>query len=194
MQTDAVAAAKSRPDLEQLMIGCQKADVQATKTLVEVLSPQLLCFFAAQLGSQTDADDMLQEAWLRIHSARHTYRAGEPLLGWVYATARRVRVDIYRKRRRIRLREVAVDAFPEVASKVSEPDPLPSFDELIAVLPESQRGVLVLVKVNGLNVEETSGATSSTPGATKQKAHRAYERVRSLLHGTQAAAVARPGA
>jgi RNA polymerase sigma-70 factor (ECF subfamily) len=163
------------------MIGCQQADAVATTTLVEVLSPQLHRFFAAQMGSRAEADDMLQEVWLRIHRARHTYRPGDPLLAWVYAIARRVRVDNYRKRRRIAWREVAADVLPEAPAKAPEPDELLSFDELVAALPENQCEVLVMLKVTGLSVEETARATSSTVGAVKQKAHRAYERLRSLL-------------
>jgi RNA polymerase sigma-70 factor (ECF subfamily) len=189
-QTDKVASAKSQPDLERLMIGCQRGDAVATTTLVNVLSPQLHRFFASQMGSRMEADDMLQEVWLRIHRARHTYRAGEPLLAWVYAIARRVRVDNYRKRRRIAWREVAADVLPEPPAQAPEPDELPSFDELVAALPESQREVLVMLKVTGLSVEEAARATSSTVGAVKQKAHRAYERLRSLLQQKPTAGVA----
>jgi len=38
-----------------------------------------------------------------------------------------------------------------------------------------------MLKVNGLSIEEVARATSSTIGAVKQKAHRAYERLRKLL-------------
>jgi RNA polymerase sigma-70 factor (ECF subfamily) len=51
-------------------------------------------------------------------------------------------------------------------------------------LPESQREVLIMLKVNGLSVEEIARATSSTVGAVKQKAHRAYEKLRNLLQQT----------
>jgi RNA polymerase sigma-70 factor, ECF subfamily len=56
-----------------------------------------------------------------------------------------------------------------------------AFDELLAQLPESQREVLTLLKVEGLSVEEVALATASTVGAVKQKAHRAYERLRKFL-------------
>ena len=52
------------------------------------------------------------------------------------------------------------------------------------------RDVLVVLKVNGLSVEETARATSSKVGAVKQKAHRAYERLRSLLQQKPTAGVA----
>jgi RNA polymerase sigma-70 factor (ECF subfamily) len=41
--------------------------------------------------------------------------------------------------------------------------------------------------VNGLSVEEIARATSSTAGAVKQKAHRAYEKLRNLLQQTPTA-------
>jgi RNA polymerase sigma-70 factor (ECF subfamily) len=167
--------------LEQLMVRYQQADVAATSALIERISPQLYRFFAAQLGNADDASDMLQDPWLRIHRVRHTYRAGEPLLPWVYAIARRVRVDSYRKRRRIATREVAVEVLPETPAKSQDAGELPPFDQLIAELPSSQREVLTMLKVNGLSLEEVARATSSSVGSVKQKAHRAYERLRVLL-------------
>jgi RNA polymerase sigma-70 factor (ECF subfamily) len=124
---------------------------------------------------------MLQDAWLRIHRVRHTYRPGEPLLPWVYAIARCVRVDSYRKRRRIAVREILVEVLPEPSVESVEPTDLPPFDQLIAPLPASQREVLTMLKVNGLTLEEVARATSSSVGSVKQKAHRAYERLRGLL-------------
>ena len=70
---------------------------------------------------------------------------------------------------------------PELQAQTDRRTDLPPFDEMVAALPESQREVLVMLKVNGLSIEEIACATASTPGAVKQKAHRAYERLRSLL-------------
>jgi RNA polymerase sigma-70 factor (ECF subfamily) len=163
------------------MVRYQQADASATTVLIERLSPQLYRFFAAQLGAREDANDMLQDAWLRIHRVRHTYRPGEPVLPWVYAIARRVRVDSYRKRRRVASREIVVETLPEPALINDEPSDLPPFHQLIAELPDSQREVLTLLKVNGLSIEEVARATSSSVGSVKQKAHRAYERLRAVL-------------
>ena len=124
---------------------------------------------------------MLQDTWLRIHRVRHTYRAGDPVLPWVYTIARRVRVDSYRKRYRISSREMGVDVLPEFPTHTDETSSLPSFEELVAALPESQREVVTMLKVDGLSLEEIARVTSSTTGAVKQKAHRAYERLRKIL-------------
>jgi len=193
MQPDAGASTSSSTDLDQLMRRYQQADSAAAAALVELLSPKLYRFFASQMGSRADADDMLQDVWLGIHRVRHTYRPGEPLLPWVYAIARRVRVDNYRKRRRISLREMAVDVLPEPPQRNDETSDLPPFEELVAALPESQSAVLTMLKVNGLSIEEVARATSSTAGAVKQKAHRGYERLRKFLERTPTEQPARRG-
>ena len=180
MQLEAHPSAFPNAEFEQLMARYQQADPRAVTALVERLSPQLYRFFASQLGNRADAEDMLQDAWMRIHRVRHTYRAGDPVLPWVYTIARRVRVDNYRKRFRIASREMGVDVLPEFPTHTDETS-LPSFEELVAVLPESQREVITMLKVDGLSLEEIARVTSSTTGAVKQKAHRAYERLRKLL-------------
>jgi RNA polymerase sigma-70 factor (ECF subfamily) len=133
------------------------------------------------MASRQQADDLLQETWLRIHRVRHTYRPGEPVLPWIYAIARRVRVDGYRRTRRIMLREIAMEVLPERLVEAEPRNPGPAFDTLVAALPEAQREVITMLKVGGLSLEEVARATSSTVGAVKQKAHRAYERLRKLL-------------
>jgi DNA-directed RNA polymerase specialized sigma24 family protein len=69
------------------MVCYQQADPEAPTVLVRGLSPVLLSFFRSQFAIREQADDLLQETWLRIHRVRHTYRPGEPLLPWVFAIA-----------------------------------------------------------------------------------------------------------
>jgi len=162
----------------------QAGDFAAATALIDRISPQLHRFFAAQFASRTDADDLLQETWLRIHRVRHTYRQGEPVLPWFYAIARRVRVDHYRKSMRIRAREERLaqasspSASPEQAGRAHE------LEALLAPLSDSQREVLEMLKVAGMSLEEVARATSSTVGSVKQKVHRAYKKLRQKMGST----------
>ena len=185
------APESSTPELEQLMVQYQGGDADAARALAGLLSVQLHSFFASQMGDRAEAEDMTQETWLRIHRVRRTYRHGEPLLPWVYAIARRVRIDAYRKRRRLPAHGAAaidVSALPSPEGA----DGLPTFADLVAPLPASQREALTLLQVNGLTIEEIARATASTSGAVKQKVHRAYERLRVLLR-QEASEAARGG-
>jgi RNA polymerase sigma-70 factor, ECF subfamily len=176
-----VGPRQSCADLDRWMERYQQADPAAPTTLIDALSPALLRFFKIQAASREHADDLLQETWLRIHRVRHTYRPGEPVLPWIYAIARRVRVDGYRRTRRITLHEIGMEVLPERPARAEASVQGPAFDALVADLPESQREVVTMLKVGGLTLEEVARATSSTVGAVKQKAHRAYERLRKLL-------------
>lgn len=166
-------------DLESLMVRYQQGDLSAATELVTRLSPALHRFFMVQFVSRRYADDLLQETWLRIHEVRHTYRPGEPVLPWLYAIARHIRVDQYRKARRIEDREQQVERLPEAA--VFDRSSGPDMNALLAELPESQRDVVMMLKVSGMSLEEVARATSSSVGSVKQKAHRAYDKLRELL-------------
>lgn len=166
-------------ELETLMIRYQQGDSGAASELVARLSPALHRFFLVQFVSRRFADDLLQETWLRIHEVRHTYRPGEPVLPWLYAIARHIRVDQYRKTRRVETREQQVEILPEVSAV--ERDRGPDLEALLAGLPKSQREVVMMLKVSGMSLEEVARATSSSVGSVKQKAHRAYGKLRELL-------------
>jgi RNA polymerase sigma-70 factor (ECF subfamily) len=130
-------------DLETLMARYQHGDFGAATALVNRLSPQLHRFFFVQFASRIDADDLLQETWLRIHEARHTYRAGEPVLPWLYAIARHIRVDHYRKARRTTAREKQLEEMPDISAALSRGSgETGDLRALLAPLPESQREVI----------------------------------------------------
>ena len=169
-------------DLESLMAAYQQGDRAAAEALIERVSPQLHRFFLAQVVSRRYADDLLQETWLRIHEARHTYRNGEPVLPWIYAIARHTRVDSYRKVHRTEIREQQVDVLPEASAQgTGTSQPGPDLEVLLRALPESQREVIVMLKVSEMTLEQVARATSSSVGSVKQKAHRAYEKLRQVL-------------
>jgi len=169
-------------DLETLMARYQEGDLAAATALIQRLSPQLHRFFVIQMGNRTEADDLLQETWLRIHKVRNTYRTGEPVLPWLYAIARSIRVDHYRKGRRTGARERPLSDVPEAATpKAAGSGGTSDLQTILAMLPESQREVIEMLKVTGMSLEEVARATSSSVGSVKQKAHRAYEKLRERL-------------
>src|SRR5580698_546321 len=133
-------------DLELLMSRYQQGDLGAATVLIHRLSPQLHRFFMTLQASRSGADDLLQETWLRIHKARNTYRAGEPVLPWLYAIARRIRVDHYRKERRMGAREQRLEDAPEsVAPPLAGAEGPSDLETLLAFLPESQREVIEML-------------------------------------------------
>jgi RNA polymerase sigma-70 factor, ECF subfamily len=173
-------------NLEMLMARYQEGDSAAASALIDRLSPRLYRFFAVQSGSRPDADDLLQETWLRIHKVRHTYRPGEPALPWFYAIARHIRVDHYRKSIRTSTGARELEAMAKTAAAIPEKsDQADDLAALLAPLSEGERDVLEMLKVAGMSLEEVARATSSTVGSVKQKVHRAYKKLRTALSGVR---------
>jgi RNA polymerase sigma-70 factor, ECF subfamily len=168
-------------ELKVLMQRYQEADSEAATILVAQLSPQIYRFYAATERDRAVAEDLLQDFWMRIHKARHTYRRGEPVLPWMYALARRVRIDHYRRNKGKRLHEIQSEQLPESAGDERQIHNSPDLTDLLKALPPSQREVLLLLKVSGLSLEEAARATGTSVGAVKQKVHRAYEKLRKLF-------------
>src|SRR5258706_5276595 len=151
---DNVVPRQTFGNLDRWMERYQQADPEAPAVLVHALSPALLRFFKSQVATREQANDLLQEAWLRIHRVRHTYRPGEPVLPWIYAIARRVRVDGYRRTRRVTLHETAMDVLPDRPRQQDARNPISAFETLVAVLPAAQREIVTMLKVGGLTLEE----------------------------------------
>jgi RNA polymerase sigma-70 factor (ECF subfamily) len=171
----------AQENLEMLMALYQGGDLGAATALIQSISPRLYRFFAAQALSRAEADDLLQETWLRIHKVRHTYRPGEPAIAWFYAIARHVRVDHYRKAMRTTIRERELEHAAETAGVAAAAGRNDDLDALLAPLSSGEREVLEMLKVEGLSLEEVARATSSTVGSVKQKAHRAYKKLRQAV-------------
>ncbi len=160
----------------------QAGESEAAAVLVHQVSPRILQFFLALVRNRSVAEDLLQDFWLRIHKARHTYRLGEPLWAWLFAIARRTQIDSYRRRSRVSQHEIQGEHLPEAVSQPKEPEGLSSgIWDVLKTLPPNQQEAVLLLKVNGLSLEETARAAGITVGAVKQRAHRAFEALRIAL-------------
>jgi RNA polymerase sigma-70 factor, ECF subfamily len=125
--------------------------------------------------------EVSQDTWLRVHRVRHTYRAGGPLLPWIFTFARRARVDHFRRNLPARIHEISSAVLPEATAPGDSAAMLPTFSMLMCALPAAQREVLWRLNAEGISIREVARATGSTPGAIKQNAHRAHHKLRHLL-------------
>ena len=164
--------------LESLLLRYQQGDGDAARLLVSRTASILFRSVRPFVNDATSAEEVLQDAWLRIHTSRHTWRSSEPALPWLLAITRYTRID--HLRRHYRRRETGLDELtqhPAVpAAAVND-----EFSTLLAALPESQREVVLMLKAEGLSLEEVARATGSTVGAVKQKASRAYAKLRTIF-------------
>src|SRR6266568_1633403 len=99
------------PELRSLMLAGLKGDAAAHKALLTTLSAYLRGYFKTHLArigrGSADAEDLLQETLIALHTRRHTYDRSQLLTPWVYAIARYRLVD-YLRRTKASIKDVPV--------------------------------------------------------------------------------------
>jgi RNA polymerase sigma-70 factor (ECF subfamily) len=167
------------------MQGYQRADLASVNQLIDCLAPRLIRFFERQVHDRTRAEDLVQDCWMRVHKSRHTYRPGSPLLPWVYAIARRTGIDGYRRARRsLAFQQEFDEGSSDAASpRGLSPETKIGLQQELASLSIKERQAIELLKVEGLSLEDVASMTGASVNAVKQRAHRAYLKLRKSLGG-----------
>jgi RNA polymerase sigma-70 factor (ECF subfamily) len=193
----AMAAADDNAALNAAMERYASGDDSAFDRLYALLAPRLWAFCLRLTARRVDAEEVVQEAFLRLHRARATFVAGSTALHWAYAIARSAYLDRLRWKKR-RPEEIVegetIDAFATYSSigglgdRFADPEAQAHAQELVAVverrlrsLPENQRAAFVLLKEEGLSVADAAAVLGTTSTAVKLRAHRAYEALREAL-------------
>jgi RNA polymerase sigma-70 factor (ECF subfamily) len=121
------------------------------------------------LGSANDAEDAVQETFLKIHRAAATYTGEAAFSTWAYRILINTCYDLLRKRKR-RGDESAIDDVPETAERTA-----PNVDDvkkltlrkLLNDLPEQRRTVFTLFEIEGLSHAEIASVLDITEGNSK---------------------------
>lgn len=164
----------------------QRGKLEAFEKLYSSLVGEVGGYLRNLVRDAHRAEDLLQETFLQMHRARHTYLPGKPVRPWVYAIARNVFLMSERARRRRHAHEqLAEGELPEmpVASQVSAWEGQKDLGRLLSRLPEKTREVLMLHHVAGLSFKEVAEVLGLSEGAAKVRAHRAMELLRRAARG-----------
>jgi RNA polymerase sigma-70 factor (ECF subfamily) len=169
--------AANEAELKNLMVAGLDGDAAAHRMLLDRLSRHLRAYYKGRLArigrSATEAEDLVQEALLAIHTQRHTYDPGEPLTPWVHAIARYKLID-HLRRTRASLADVPLDDAEDVMAQDDHIGAESSYDlrRLLSRLPHKMRRAIQCVKLEGLSVAEAAGECGMSESAVKVNVHR----------------------
>ncbi|MGQ0779279.1 MAG: sigma-70 family RNA polymerase sigma factor [Pseudonocardiales bacterium] len=178
-------------DLDALVASAVGGDRVAVDGVLRWVRPLVVRYCRARVGRQkmtfVSADDVAQEVCLAVFTALPRYHnVGRPFLAFVYGIAAHKVADAHRSAARNRAEPVP--EIPDSPSPADGPEQrairaelTERMTELVRMLPEKQREILVLRVVVGLSAEETADAVGSTPGAVRVSQHRALSRLRKVL-------------
>ena len=154
----------------------------------------LRTYLAKLLGDRSEAQDVAQNAFVRIQSAVNDGRAREPRL-LLFATARRLALNEIRRRRNQRIDadsagalETRLSEDPPVERIVAARQEIARFEEILLRLPPGCRQVFLLRKVEDLTHDEIAQRLSISSKTVENHMTRAYRLLREAYVVAEAAA------
>src|SRR5882757_3953861 len=164
-------------DLKNLMTAGLRGDSAAYRILLLRLSRHLRAYYKGKLArigrTAAEAEDLVQEALMAIHTQRHTYDPSQLLTPWVHAIARYKLID-HLRRNRAPFAKVPLEDAGELAAQDDHIGTESSYDirKLLERLPNKMRRVIQYVKLDGLSVAETATRCEMSEAAVKVNVHR----------------------
>ena len=177
-------------DLDALIARAQDGDVRAFETLVAGLLPQVRRFARAFAASEADADDLAQEALIRVYRNVRRFKYQSAFSTWVYAVARNLFLD---QRRSRASREQALSG-PLTPAESQHPSDRPAADEslqreqerarlwhALRRVPAEFRTALVLFDIEGHSYDEVAAVEQVPVGTVKSRLSRGRAHMRRIL-------------
>jgi RNA polymerase sigma-70 factor (ECF subfamily) len=172
--------------LRALMVAYQSGSLDAFDELYALLSPALSRWLRARTGDRMEAEDLLQETFLQIHRARHTYDPRFPVPPWGYAITRHVWLMHRRTRsRRPQPAETVDAAETAVRGEAEAYAERKGVRDALRSIPESRRQAVVWHHVFGLSFREIAERLRIRESAAKLRSSRGVADLRTRLGGAR---------
>jgi len=171
---------------EELMLAYIKEDMEAFEALYRRHKNRVFGFLMARLKDRSEAEDVFQMIFDKLHRKRHQYRGDIPFLPWLFTLARNTLIDHVRKRE-VHTKHVTVsaEAVEAYAAPVFDNAPIHAAVAELASLNESQRKALELRFNQGLTFAEIAEQMQTSADNSRQIISRAIRKLRSLMAGKE---------
>lgn len=149
--------ATSEASDEALLVLYGNGDPQAARELTRRLVPVAYRVAVRMLADRAEAEDVAQEAMLRLWKVAGSWRSGEAQVStWLYRVTTNLCTDRLRRRRGVGIDEVPepADGRPDVVDGMIDADRAAALEAALGLLPDRQRQAVVLRHLEGLSNPE----------------------------------------
>lgn len=176
----------------ELLEACQRGEAEAFEELVRRTQRQVFTLAYRLTGDRGEAEDVAQEAYLRVFRSLGGYRRDARFETWLYRIVTNTAMTQLRRRGRFGLIVEEVGELPVLHQTGRSPEEVVDREELkeaLEELPPGLRVTVVLKEVYGLSCREIGEEIGLTEGAVKVRLHRARKRLKETIHGAEHHAV-----
>ena len=167
-------------------------DAEAFRALVDRHSRGLFRLAFRMTGNEPDAEDVVQESFLRAYRQLNKFDERASFGTWLYRIAVNCSLDLVRSRKRRAEQQPSEDALADPVATAIAGSPTPDrlamsgeVRELVAEamneLSAAERAAFVLRHFEGMRIEDVSRILGCQPGAAKHSVFRAVQKLRRAL-------------
>ena len=172
--------------LRELMREYQQGRFEAFDDLYAALAPALRRYLLSHVRDGAKADDLVQEVFLQLHRARHTYDPAYPVTPWVMAIARHAWLMDRRTQSRRPwapedVTEMELPVRGEAAAYAEKADVRRALGKVAA----SRRNAVIQHHVFGWSFKEIAEKAGIAETAAKLRSSRGMAQLRALLRGSK---------
>jgi len=166
------------------MLAYRDGDAGAFETLYARHRGALYRFMLRSLKDRGTAEELFQEAWIRVIEARTRYAASARFTTWLYTIAHNLLVDHWRRKglTLVELNEDTEGASPDNPARQAEArEALARFLRALEALPPAQREAFLLHEEAGLSVAEIAVAIGCNEEAAKSRLRYAMAKLKTAV-------------
>jgi len=162
-----VSTASAAPgDDQRLAQACATGDTRVFEELYRRFGERMKSIAWNHLGNRSDAEDAVQETFLKIHRAATSFTGEASFATWTYRILVNTCYDVLRKRRR-RIEEAPLDDSLEHSAGAVDDLKRLALRKLLDGLPEQRRTVFTLFEIEGLSHAEIAAILGISEGNSK---------------------------
>jgi RNA polymerase sigma-70 factor (ECF subfamily) len=181
--------AETDAPLDALLVAFANGDRTAGQAIVAHLGPRLFGYAARVLGDRTEAEDVVQDALMRLWKIAPDWRQGDAKVStWAYRVTVNLCTD--RLRRRATRGQVELDSVAEpeadqlsVVERMTERDRAEALERALETLPDRQRQAVVLRNLEELSNPEIAEIMDISVEAVESLTARGKRALKAALIG-----------
>lgn len=170
-------------DEDTLLIGIANEDIDSLRRLYDLMHRAVFAYALSILKDREEAEDVMQDCFLKIRSAAHLYEPRGKARAWIFKIVSNLCMMKLRSRRK------------QISSPIEELHDLPAFEDCgdatlratleaaFRVLSDDDRGIIVLHAVSGLTFRQIAGIRDMPLATVLSRYHRGLAKLRKELEG-----------